>query len=47
MKKQKSPYKVAVGHQSHDQGCGRHQDRRNKRQRTRQAANTVAIKEWK
>ncbi len=47
MKKQKSPYKVAVGHQRHDQGCGRHQDRKNKRQRTRQAANAAAIKEWK
>ncbi|MGA1712513.1 MAG: hypothetical protein ACO4CS_14625 [bacterium] len=46
-KKKNSPYSVAIGHQSHDQGCGRHQDRRNRRQRTRQAIKAAALKEWK
>lgn len=33
------------GHQEHDQGCGRH-DNRPKRLRTRQAVKRAAIKEW-
>lgn len=45
MKPQK-PYKVAIGHQAHDQGCGRHRDRREKRKRTRQASKAAALKEW-
>jgi len=45
--KKKSPYKIAIGHQEKCCGTGRHQDRRNRRQETRQASNDAAMKEWK
>ena len=34
-----------AGHQVHDQGCGRHRDRRTKRRKTRQAQRASAIKD--
>lgn len=42
----KAEQKARAGHQEHDQGCGRHQDRRNRRQRTRGAADRKALQEW-
>lgn len=38
-----TPWKVRKGHQPHRSGAGKHLDKRTKRLRTRQAANTAAF----
>lgn len=43
----KANYRVAVGHKPHTTGVGVHGDKRLKRQTTRQARNSSALKEWK
>ena len=43
----KAKQKARAGHcAGHDQGCGRHQDRSNRRQRTRSAEVRKTLQEW-
>lgn len=46
IKIEKDPTKVKRGHQAHRSGSGEHQDRRDRRNRTRQSQKNNAIKEY-
>lgn len=46
IKIEKDPTKVKRGHQPHRSGSGEHQDRRDRRNRTRQSQKNNAVKEY-
>lgn len=46
MKIDPNKIKYSIGHQERESGCGRHNDKRERRQRTRQAKRANWSKEW-